>query len=38
VTSGSLSDFTNEFYTYKGPQMAAQKYFVEGMATTSVKG
>jgi multiple sugar transport system permease protein len=48
-----MSDFTNEFYTYKGPQMAAsfisiipvmiiflaaQKYFVEGVAATGVKG
>jgi multiple sugar transport system permease protein len=48
-----MSDFTNEFYTYKGPQMAAsfislipvmiiflaaQKYFVEGVAATGLKG
>ena len=48
-----MSDFTNEFYTYKGPQMAAslisvipvmiiflaaQKYFVQGVAATGLKG
>lgn len=48
-----MSDFSNEFYTYKGPQMAAsfisiipvmiiflaaQKYFVEGVAATGLKG
>jgi multiple sugar transport system permease protein len=48
-----MSDFATEFYTYKGPQMAAsfisiipvmiiflsaQKYFVEGVAATGVKG
>ena len=48
-----MSDFTNEFYTYKGPQMAAsfisiipvmiiflatQKYFVQGAASTGIKG
>ena len=48
-----MSDFTNEFYTYKGPQMAAsfisiipvmiiflaaQKYFVQGVASTGLKG
>jgi multiple sugar transport system permease protein len=48
-----MSDFTKEFYSYKGPQMAAsfislipvmiiflaaQKYFVEGVAATGLKG
>jgi multiple sugar transport system permease protein len=48
-----MSDFSTEFYVYKGPQMAAsfisiipvmiiflaaQKYFVEGVAATGVKG
>jgi multiple sugar transport system permease protein len=48
-----MSDFTNEFYKYKGPQMAAsfisiipvmiiflatQKYFVQGAASTGIKG
>ncbi|MDR1216576.1 MAG: carbohydrate ABC transporter permease [Treponema sp.] len=48
-----MSDFANEFYTYRGPQMAAsfisiipvmiifmsaQKYFVEGVAASGVKG
>ena len=48
-----MSDFATEFYTYKGPQMAAsfisiipvliiflaaQKYFVEGVAASGLKG
>jgi len=48
-----MADFSAEFYTYKGPQMAAsfisvipvmiiffsaQKYFVEGVAATGLKG
>jgi multiple sugar transport system permease protein len=48
-----MQDFATEFYTYRGPQMAAtfisiipvmiiflcaQKYFVEGVAATGVKG
>ena len=48
-----MSDFSNEFYTYKGPQMAAsvisiipvmfiflaaQKYFVQGVSATGLKG
>jgi ABC-type glycerol-3-phosphate transport system permease component len=48
-----MSDFSTEFYVYKGPQMAAsfisiipvmiiffaaQKYFVQGVAATGLKG